>query len=114
MNSIEFRTKAKQLRQTLDRLEALTTEPTSSLTKYLCLLAENHPNQLSFDTLSYELDRSPSHIGRMTRTLHKLRADKTPGLDLVEVEFDLESPKSKLVKLNAKGQRALTQILDKP
>lgn len=111
METLTLNRKAHAFSTLTQQFASLTLEPGSTLARYLCLLAQHHPRQLTFADFGDELGITKPQVSRITRALHKLAPDGSPGLDLIDVFFDLHNPRLKLVSLNERGLAEMTRIL---
>lgn len=93
----------------LEQVEAMVGEP-ATLAKYLAYLGSRHPDPVDFAELEAALKVATSQVSRTTRALHKVNHRGKPGLDLVNVTFDVINPRLKLVGLNKQGYRAVEKL----
>ena len=53
--------------------------------------------------IARKINREVSQVSRSMRTLHAINYNGQPGLKVIDINFDLNNPRVKLVELNAKG-----------
>lgn len=75
-----------------------------SLREYLWTVAAGAE---SFEAIAETMRLSKAQVSRITRTLHKRNYTGADGLDLIDVTFDLDNPRLKLVSLNKQGLKLL-------
>lgn len=104
--------KAKAILQVLQGLGALTaTDRQGSLAKFLLLLASRHPEPVLLKECEAALHLTQGQVSRLARSLHSINAEGRLGLNLIEIDFDLYAPRTKLLRLNKRGEAALKDIL---
>lgn len=111
MRTLDLNRKARHELGLMRTLEELTGETTPALHRYLMLLGSRHPHPVDYDTVTEELRLHKSQVSRITRTLHKLSWRGAPGLDMVDIHFDLHNPRLKLVTLTEQGAARLAAML---
>lgn len=103
--------KAKAILQDLRGLEMLIEEDKgASKVKFLLLLAAQHPEPLLLKECEGALNLTQGQVSRLVRSFHSIDSRGEVGLGLIDIEFDLYSPRTKLIRLNRKGEAALKAI----
>lgn len=102
---------AREAFEHIIRAEKITKEESSTTTKYLLYLASKHPLAVGFQELEEVLGITKSQVSRATRGLHKLDHHGQPGLNFINVDFDLKNPRLKLVTLNSVGLQAINVLV---
>jgi DNA-binding MarR family transcriptional regulator len=111
MKDLANQQRARELLAAIEELDKVTGE-TSSLARYLLMLASRHPHPLTFAEIREHTGLDKSQVSRNTMALHKLSHRGKPGLDLIDVSFDIYNPRLKQVVLSSKGGRAMGRVLD--
>lgn len=111
LKSLTLQRKAKEMLDSLNRIDQVTGEDGHTLGRFLCFLATKHPEAAGFTEVGEALDKTKSQISRTARVLHKMSSDGKAGLDLIDIHFDIHNPRIKLVQLNARGVTAVETML---
>lgn len=75
-----------------------------TLRRTLWLIAAGY---VTYESLATELGVSPSQVSRSARTLHLRNYNGDDGLGLIDITFDLNNPRVKVVALSAAGRKLL-------
>jgi len=103
--------KAKALLHDVRALEALVEDTKgASKLKFLLVLAAKHPEPVVLKECEAALNITQGQVSRLVRAFHSIDSQGEVGLGLIDIEFDLYSPRTKLVSLNKKGEAALKAI----
>ena len=94
--------------QHLKKVELITQE-NQTLSRYLLYLASKHPVSVTFSEIENVLDVSASQV---SRALHRKSHRGKQGLDYLDIGFDVDSPKTKLVTLNRKGLQSAELLVE--
>jgi DNA-binding MarR family transcriptional regulator len=111
MKSLILQRKAKDLLDTLNRIDNVTGETGHTLARYLCFIATQYPNPVGFADVGDELKITKSQVSRAARALHKLSYDGSEGLDMIDIHFDIHNPRIKLMSLNALGVASVERMV---
>jgi len=104
--------KAASLLHEMQQLDALTEERGGSQIKFLLYVAAKHPQPVLLRDIEEQLELTQGQVSRIARTFHSVNSEGQPGLNLIDIKFDLYSPRTKLISLNDKGLAALKNAIN--
>lgn len=102
---------AKNTLATLLELDEHLNERGGSQAKVLLYIASKHPEPVLLKDIEEQLELTQGQISRITRELHVINSDGAPGMNMLDIKFDLYNPRTKLLSLNKHGEAILKKIL---
>ncbi len=102
--------KASNMLAMLQQLDQHTDDRGGSQAKFLMYLAKNHPKPVLLKDAEDALSLTQGQVSRIARDFHSINSEGQAGKNLIDIQFDPYSPRTKLISLNKNGEAVLKKI----
>ena len=104
--------KASNMLAMLRELDRYTDDRGGSQAKFLAYLAQNHPKPVVLKDIEEALELTQGQVSRIARDFHSINSEGQAGKNLIDIQFDPYSPRTKLISLNKNGEAVLKKIFE--